>query len=241
MQKKIRRTSRRHSGPRVTVLLSGGIDSTACLSYYLREGFHVGALFIDHGQAGAKREARAAKSICRHFRVPLKIVRLIGSTDKGPGLIAGRNAFLLLTAALEFKARAGVIALGIHSGTRYRDCSPYFVQRMQAVLDIYTGGAVQIGAPFLNWRKADIWAFATRKDVPLSLTYSCERGLEQPCGSCDSCLDLEALRASVPSRKYVHIVAGLWQRSNPQWRSRRKAGRGCWKRAHIDRFSPPVP
>src|SRR5713226_1551540 len=201
MQKKIRRTSPRRSGLTVTVLLRGGIDSTACLAYYLREGFDVEALFINHGQVGAKKEARAAKSICRHFGVLLRIVGLTGVIHKGPGLITARNAFLLLTAALEFKAKAGVIALGIHSGTRYHDCSSYFVQRMQAVFDIYTGGAVQIGAPFLNWRKADIWAFATRKDVPLSLTYSCERGLEQPCGSCDSGLDLEALRASVVSHK----------------------------------------
>jgi len=44
----------------------------------------------------------------------------------------------------------------------------------------------------------------------------------------------------VPSRKYVHIVAGLSQRSNRPWRSRRTAARGCWKLAPIDRFSPPV-
>src|SRR5882724_4952580 len=47
--------------------------------------------------------------------------------------------------------------------------------------------------------------------------------------------------ASVPSRKYVHIVAGLWQRSNPPWRSRRRAAHGCLKLERIDRFSRPVP
>ena len=47
--------------------------------------------------------------------------------------------------------------------------------------------------------------------------------------------------ASVPSRKYVHIVAGLWRRSSPPWQSRRTAARGCWNLARIDRFSSPVP
>src|SRR5208282_1471956 len=47
--------------------------------------------------------------------------------------------------------------------------------------------------------------------------------------------------ASVPSRKYVHIVAGLLRRSNLRWRSRRKAARGCWKFERIDQFSRPVP
>ena len=45
---------------------------------------------------------------------------------------------------------------------------------------------------------------------------------------------------SVPSRKYVHIVAGLWRRSNRPWRSRRKGGRGCWRPERIDRFSRSV-
>jgi hypothetical protein len=47
--------------------------------------------------------------------------------------------------------------------------------------------------------------------------------------------------ASVPSRKYAHMVYGLWRRWNPRWRYRRRAARGCLKLAHIDRFSRPVP
>ena len=195
MRQKNPRTSAGSSSSKVTVLLSGGIDSTACLAYYLDEGFHVDGLFIDYGQKGAKNEVRAAKSVCRHFRVPLSVVRLTRATRKGAGLIVGRNAFLLLTAVLEFQAKAGVIAIGIHSGTRYRDCSPFFIRSIQGVFDACTGGALQIGVPFLKWKKQDIWAFAKKKDVPLSLTYSCERGVAQPCGSCDSCLDLEKLHA----------------------------------------------
>ncbi len=47
--------------------------------------------------------------------------------------------------------------------------------------------------------------------------------------------------SSVPSRKYVHIVARLLRRSNPRWRSRRTAAHGYWKFAHTDQFSRPVP
>lgn len=185
----------RRTGSNVTVLCSGGIDSTTCLAYYLEERFHVEALFVEYGQLGATKETRAAESVCRHFRVPLSIIELTGVAPKGPGLITARNAFLLMTAALESRAKSGLIALGIHSGTRYPDCSSHFVRAMQRIFDAYTGGAVRIAAPFLSWKKSDIWAFAQTKNVPLSLTYSCERGLAQPCGTCDSCLDLEALRA----------------------------------------------
>lgn len=196
MAESTRRIYPRRSGSKALILLSGGIDSTTCLAYYLHEGLSPEALFVDYGQAGAKKESRAATLICRHFQVPLRTICLTGVIRKGAGLITGRNAFLLLTAALESNGKPGVIALGIHSGTRYADCTRYFIQRMQAIFDTYTGGALQIGVPFLRWSKGDIWALANSRNVPLSLTYSCERGLAQPCGSCDSCLDLEALRAS---------------------------------------------
>jgi 7-cyano-7-deazaguanine synthase len=195
MRQKNRPTNAKRSASKAIVLLSGGIDSTACLAHYRDQGFRVEAVFINYGQLAAKKELRAAKSVCRQFQVPLRIVRLTGATRKGAGLVVGRNAFLLTTAALEFGAEKGIIALGIHSGTRYRDCSPQFVRRMQAVFDACVGGRVQIGVPFLRWKKGDIWTFAKAKNVPLRLTYSCERGLAQPCGSCDSCSDLEALHA----------------------------------------------
>lgn len=190
------RVNRAHARPKTTVLLSGGIDSTACLAYYLDHGARVEALFIDYGQAAAKREASAARLICQHFRVPLKTLKLAGASRKNAGLIVGRNAFLLLSAELESNGRSRIVALGIHSGTKYPDCSPIFVAKMQSIFDIYAGGVLQIAAPFLKWRKPDVWAFAKARNVPLRLTYSCERGLRQPCASCESCLDLEALRAS---------------------------------------------
>ena len=195
----MKRTTERAKGSRrrfkTIVLLSGGIDSTSCLSYYLRRGFRAQALFVDYGQISSKRELRAARLVCHHFRVPLRVVELNGTVPHGPGLIRGRNGFLLLTAMMESEINKGVIALGIHAGTKYKDCSPRFVHEMQAVFDTCTGGCIQIGAPFLRWSKSDIWTFAKREGVPLDLTYSCERGLAQPCGFCDSCMDLEKLNA----------------------------------------------
>jgi 7-cyano-7-deazaguanine synthase len=181
---------------RATILLSGGIDSAACLALYSEQRFKIDALFVDYGQASARREHRAAKAISGHYRVSLRAIRLAPAKQKGPGLIRGRNAFLLLTALVEFKAPGGIIALGIHGGTRYSDCSPLFVRKMQATFDTCTGGAVQIGSPFLKWKKSDVWAFAKSKGVPTRLTYSCERGLPQPCRHCNSCRDLEILSAS---------------------------------------------
>src|SRR6266850_1602825 len=153
MSAKIRNTDVGRDKRGVTVLLSGGIDSTTCLYYYAHMGFRTRALFADYGQLSSKKELRAAKSVCDHFRTDLIIVRLTGTIRKRKGLISGRNVFLLSLAAMESESRTGIIALGIHSGTGYRDCSPQFVQQMQAVLNTSMEGSLQIGTPFLRWKK----------------------------------------------------------------------------------------
>lgn len=177
------------------VLLSGGIDSTACLNYYLGLKHQTSVLFIDYGQSSRQQERIAVRKISNHYDVPLTVIRVKGFREWKDGFIQGRNGFLLYTALLAFDFPSGIISLGIHSGTSYSDCSEYFVKRMQETFDIYAKGCIQIDAPFLKWTKREIWEYCRENNVPLKLTYSCELGLKQPCGKCLSCMDLEALNA----------------------------------------------
>jgi 7-cyano-7-deazaguanine synthase len=177
------------------VLLSGGIDSTACAEFYLSKRYSVSSLYLDYGQVAAAKEASAAKAISSHYNIPLKIVSCkgLGPWTKGP--ILGRNAFFLQTALMCFRGESGIIAIGIHSGTAYRDCTDGFVKAMQSTFDLYADGLISIGAPFIRWMKKDIWEYSKKKNVPVHLTYSCELGRKQPCGECLSCKDLEILYA----------------------------------------------
>lgn len=179
----------------VLVLLSGGIDSTACTAFYLTQRFSVCALFFDYGQPSARRESDAASAICRHYGIPLEKIVCSGFGQWSGSYIPGRNAFLLHAALMVFKHTTGIIAIGVHSGTPYYDCSEQFIRHMQSSFDLYTDGRVSIGAPFVQWNKRDIWDYCRSKEVPIQLTYSCELGREQPCGQCLSCKDLEALHA----------------------------------------------
>jgi 7-cyano-7-deazaguanine synthase len=181
--------------PEVLVLLSGGIDSAACLDFYLDLGRAPCALFVDHGQPAATHEERAARAMASHYGVPIACLKLKGARPKSSGLISGRNAFLMIAALMERPPSVSVIATGIHAGTGYSDCSKDFVARMQALLDVYAEG-VQVAAPFLDWAKPDVIEYCFLRGVPIDLTYSCERGLVPPCGSCLSCMDREALDAS---------------------------------------------
>lgn len=181
--------------PSVCVLVSGGMDSAACVDFYLKNGFAVSGLFFDYGQAARIPEKRSVGHIANHYAIKFRSLCVDGAHHHSDGLVIGRNAFLLLAALMESNQAFDLIATGVHAGTRYYDCSSSFIQSMQAIFDGYTGGRVRIGTPFLEWSKQDIWAYCQSRNVPISLTYSCEVGGEEPCGRCLSCRDVEALHA----------------------------------------------
>src|SRR6266496_4084383 len=179
----------------VTVLLSGGLDSTACLAFYMKQDFAVEGLFFDFGQASATREEDAARAIARHYGAGLRCVRCEGLHPRTGVEVRGRNGFLLLGALMALQGEAGIIGIGIHEGTSYADCTENFIQESQHLFDLYTDGQVRIGAPFIKWTKRQIWDYGQFASIPVALTYSCESGRDQPCGECLSCKDLTALYA----------------------------------------------
>lgn len=179
----------------VVVLLSGGIDSTACLHFYQMEKYTITPLYVDFGQISAENEISSARAVCQYYGLELKILELKLKEFKD-GEISGRNAFLLMAALMYFNQSCGLVSIGLHKGTAYKDCSPDFVKKIQQIFDLYHGGAIKVGAPFLCWDKSEIWDYCIYNKVPINLTYSCELGDKQPCGKCISCNDLKILYAN---------------------------------------------
>lgn len=177
------------------LLLSGGIDSAACVAFYLRQGFSVECFHIDFGQPAFIHERLAAERVAHHFKVPLRVLHWTSSMSFNEGEIVGRNAFLLMGALIEIGGNSGILATGIHGGTSYFDCSQGFLSAMQEVIDGYCDGRVKLGAPFIEWSKQMVFAFCKSEGVPINLTYSCERGTENPCRECLSCRDRSELDA----------------------------------------------
>jgi 7-cyano-7-deazaguanine synthase len=180
--------------PRIVVLLSGGLDSTACVAYYKAQRSRISTLFVDYGQRSRNHELRSASAVAAHYNVALKVLRL-SKSNTWNGYVPARNAFLLTVALMHFEEARGLISIGVHAGTSYVDCTPTFSNSMQAVFDLYTSGCIRIDAPFLDWEKRDIYGYLLRRRSPIELTYSCQLGRRQPCGACPSCRDLERLRA----------------------------------------------
>ncbi|MBI3016231.1 MAG: 7-cyano-7-deazaguanine synthase [Candidatus Tectomicrobia bacterium] len=179
----------------MAVLVSGGIDSAALLAFYLRQRFNVRALFVDFGQPAAKQESHAARAVCKHYGVRLSIMTVKAGAAFSAGEIPGRNAFLVFATVLVCGAQPGMIAIGIHEGPPYYDCSEGFLKSIQTVVDGYAAGRIKVAAPFLKWGKQTIWEFCKKVGVPVDSTYSCEKGGVRPCGRCLSCKDREALSA----------------------------------------------
>jgi 7-cyano-7-deazaguanine synthase len=177
----------------VLALLSGGIDSACSVAFYRQMGNDVAGVFVDYGQPVKQQEERSARSIAHHYGIPMHVIRCSGPGSEFAGEIAGRNAFLVFVALLYHPARVGLLALGIHAGTTYYDCSEHFATHAGSILSGYRAGQLVLATPFLHWTKRMVYEFCATHKVPFHLTWSCEVGPLEPCGHCLSCKDREHL------------------------------------------------
>jgi 7-cyano-7-deazaguanine synthase len=169
--------------------MSGGLDSTACAWFLKEQGMSVRGAFIDYGQAAAAAERRAVVCLANTLAIPLEAFEVGASHTLGAGELPYRNAFLIFTALFLLRQDIGILAIGVHAGTPYFDCSAPFVSSISRLVAEHSDGRVTVVAPFLDWRKRDVIMYCQQQGVPIQLTYSCEAGLEPPCGRCLSCRD----------------------------------------------------
>jgi 7-cyano-7-deazaguanine synthase len=174
---------------RATVLFSGGIDSTSCIHLLKKDGYEVNGVFVDFGQASARMERRSVELLSKRLSFPVSIVQASANKNFGTGELLGRNAFLTFSALLLGGCHDGLLALGIHSGTPYFDCSPAFIARIEPLVQECTDGSVSVLAPFVHWTKDEVYSYFIASRIPLTETYSCEGGTNPPCGACTSCND----------------------------------------------------
>jgi 7-cyano-7-deazaguanine synthase len=175
------------------VLLSGGIDSAACAKFLGEQGCSVRGVFVDYGQKAATFERRSAEALSKALGMPLESVSVTTPAQFGTGEVVGRNALLVFGAMLATQPRTGVIAMGIHTGTPYYDCTNAFAQSIDRLLAEYTDGRVRFSVPFITWDKKNIFDYYQASGLPVDLTYSCESGELPTCGTCLSCLDRRML------------------------------------------------
>jgi 7-cyano-7-deazaguanine synthase len=174
------------------VLLSGGVDSALVTSLLCRNSWSVSALWVDYEQPAAASERTASRALAQHYAIEWHEVVVRGWRVPRTGEIPGRNDMLVATARA--CAPGSSVAIGVHAGTAYADCSPSWLAAWRALLDVQYSGRVSLLAPLEALEKQQVLALARDGDVPLDLTYSCETGVS-PCGDCLSCRDRQAADA----------------------------------------------
>jgi len=201
------------------VLLSGGMDSTACLHWALTKYGEVRAVGFDYGQPQRDAELTAAGRVARRRGVPFEIIALADTLHSGilaavpshesvpsssihRAFVPGRNLVFLsvaLSRAMRWWPDVGRLRLVIgavaEDTSGFPDCTGAFLQAASTALSAAVAVDVKVRAPFNTITKAEMLAVAS-KFFPDSLTdiqesWSCYAG-RGPCGTCTPCV----LRAS---------------------------------------------
>jgi len=217
---------------RALALLSGGLDSTSAVAIARAEGWEPGgALFFDYGQHAARREEAAARGIARFYGIPLERIELAWLARLSTSALVRRNGeppswsperlddasprdvwvenrngiFINIAAFLAAEGRYEAILVGFNreEAEAFPDNSETFLERTNAALALGLERDVRVVSPTLRMTKREIVERALPLSIPWELLWSCYRGGEALCGSCESCLRLKRAVAGTPAERRV--------------------------------------
>lgn len=173
------------------------------------------ALTFDYGQRHRVELERAA-AVAAHFGADHLVVHLDASAWGGSALtdasidvpdggaspdgipvtyVPARNLIFLSVAMGVAEARGvDAVTIGVNAldYSGYPDCRPEFITSFAATAALalkrgVEGNPIEVRTPLLDLTKADIVRLGVSVGAPLELTWSCYRGDERPCGTCDAC------------------------------------------------------
>lgn len=200
------------------VLLSGGLDSTTALYLAKKQGFELYAITFQYGQKHDKelqcaRAVAKATGVREHKVVNLLLNQWHGCALTDPDMeiengniqrqdipdtyVPARNmVFLSVAASWADALDITDIFIGVsevdYSG--YVDCREEFIRAMENAINLGTVlGAekkqrITVHAPFMHMTKSEEVKLGMQLGVDFGLTWTCYRGGDKPCGTCDSCL-----------------------------------------------------
>lgn len=202
---------------KAVVVMSGWLDSTVLLYKIISEWYEPYAISFNYWQKHSK-ELECAKKTCEKLWVNHKIVdvsflkdlldsSLLNDNEEIPEwdyreetmkstVVPSRNLIFSSIAIGYWQSIwAKVVALGVHGGdhTIYPDCREEFINKLNEVAKISDWHYIELYCPFVNISKTDVVKIWHDLDVDFSLTWSCYKWGEKPCGKCWTCVErLEA-------------------------------------------------
>jgi 7-cyano-7-deazaguanine synthase len=196
------------------VLLSGGMDSTACLHWALSKHKEVRALGFDYGQPHRDAELTVAGALARKHSVPFEIVVLADTMHAG--LLAGVPKHALPAQAIHraFVPGRNLIFLSIALGricqwwplveeldivigacaedaAGFPDCSQDFLKAAQKALSAAVARQIHVASPYSKMTKGqmlhDVGLRFPSGIEDIQASWSCYAG-KGPCGECTACV-----------------------------------------------------
>lgn len=202
---------------KAVILLSGGLDSTVCMSVAKAAGYELYPISFRYGQRHS-RELRSAQQVAEYYQAVKHLIIDTNMQDIGGSALTdlsidvphgdvqrddipvtyvpARN-LIFLSYAIGYAEVVGAerVFIGVNAldYSGYPDCRPEFIAKFQELADYATkttttGGKIKIETPLQYLSKKDIVLLGTKNQAPLQFTTSCYNGGEEACGECDSCL-----------------------------------------------------
>lgn len=197
------------------VLVSGGMDSCVTAAIASLQVERLALLHISYGQRTEERERQAFNDIADFYKVKdwldvsIEYLTRIGGSSLTDESIAVSEANLeskeIPTSYVPFRNAnmlsiatswaevigAGAIYIGAvaEDSSGYPDCRLEFYDAFQKTIDAGTkpDTKIEIRTPIIHLSKAEIVQKGIELNAPLHLTWSCYRGEDLACGTCDSC------------------------------------------------------
>lgn len=195
------------------VLLSGGMDSVACLHWALNQYRDVRALAFRYGQPHADAELTVAGQIARKNGVPFETIHVADALHAGiltrvpehseglaDGLhrafVPGRNlVFLSLALSRACQWWSGSVDLVVGSCEEdaggFPDCREEFLRAAALALSTAVDRKIRVAAPWVRMPKSDILRDVAKRFpsglADIQASWSCYAG-KGPCGVCTACV-----------------------------------------------------
>ncbi len=195
-------------------LVSGGMDSCVAAAVAAKK-HELALLHVGYGQRTQKRELRAFEEIADFYGVERRLVADISylgdiggssltdpemrveSADPGregipTSYVPFRNThFLAIAVSWAEVMGAGRIFIGAvePDSSGYPDCRREYYTAFNELVRAGTKPEteIEVVAPLIKMKKAEIIELGAKLGAPLHLTWSCYNNNDTPCGDCDSC------------------------------------------------------
>jgi len=199
-------------------IVSGGMDSVTLLHKLVNDGLSPIVLHFQYGQRHSRESACAvynatllncpfvtidisptfapiasiANSALINSKVAVPDWRDVDGDSQPVTYVPNRNAILLNVAASYAEAiGVNTVYYGAQAQDLYGywDCTPDFVDCLNDMLALNRKHEVEIVAPFINMKKADILRLGVELGVDYANTWTCYNGGDSPCNTCPTCME----------------------------------------------------